>query len=254
MAMVNLNAERDTAAQVETGVYMVKKIGVKKASAVKDFVKIRNRKPFVPCDHDGTCEQAKCRCFTQGITCEKTCACPKNCTRKFKGCSCARQGRTCWDNAKCACYGKDRECDEDLCKSCGADEVLHPLNRYEPDITLGRCLNVGIQRNVPKRTILGSSEVMGFGLFAGEAIKKHEFIAEYKGEILTREESDRRGATYNCRPASYLFKLNKRKSTLTRLLRWELTLDRIRPRCRRNPCGQQDEIHQQCLQRGEQEL
>lgn len=103
----------------------------------------------------------------------------------------------------------NRECDEDLCKTCGADEVLNPANRYEPEIMARHCTNVGIQRNMPKRTLLGSSEVNGFGLFAGEDIKRHEFIAEYRGEIISAEESNRRGAVYDWRPANYLFKLNK---------------------------------------------
>ena len=170
---------------------------------------VHSREPFVPCSHEGTCEQANCRCFAQSIACEKTCSCSKTCSRRFKGCSCARYGRICWQNNRCACWRKDRECDADLCKNCGAHEILDPQKKHTPDITVGRCGNVAIQRNVPKRTILGSSEVKGFGLFAGEAVKEFEFIAEYKGEILTTEESDRRGATYHYRPTSYLFKSNK---------------------------------------------
>ena len=173
---------------------------------------IVTREPFVPCNHSGSCEQAACRCYKQGITCEKSCGCDKSCERRFRGCVCARSGKICWQNRlRCACFRNDRECDVDLCNTCGADEVLDPLNKHDPEILVGRCKNVGIQRNVPKHTILGTSEVCGFGLFAGEEIKKGEYIAEYKGEIISKGEADRRGATYDYRKASYLFTVNQSK-------------------------------------------
>jgi len=114
----------------------------------------------------------------------------------------------CFYNDKCECYILGRECDPDLCRSCGAAEVLDPLNRDNNAILQGRCGNVGLQRNVPRRTLLGKSEISGFGLYAGEAIKKHQLIGEYKGEVLAKGESNRRGAIYHYRATNYLFKLN----------------------------------------------
>lgn len=166
------------------------------------------RAPFFPCQHAGSCEDARCRCYLDEITCEKTCSCAKTCSRRYQGCTCARMGRICWHNKKCDCFRLNRECDPDLCGRCGAHEVLDPMNKHDVDIVNGRCANVGIQRNVPKHTLLGHSEVAGFGLFAGEAIHKHEYIGEYKGEVLSKEESDRRGSIYHYRSTNYLFKLN----------------------------------------------
>ena len=170
---------------------------------------LHDRQPFYPCSHEGTCEQAQCRCFTMKITCEKTCACPPDCERRYRGCQCAQKGKVCFQNMSCDCYRLNRECDADLCGTCGAAEVLDPVNRYNKEVTKGRCANVHIQRNLPKRTLLGHSEVQGFGLYMGEPVKAHDYVGEYKGEVITKNEADRRGAIYAHLATNYLFSLNK---------------------------------------------
>ncbi|KAL0255120.1 hypothetical protein SLS55_009649 [Diplodia seriata] len=102
-----------------------------------------------------------------------------------------------------------RECDPDLCASCGAAEVLDPINRYNDALFNGKCGNVNIQRNVPRRTLLGQSEVQGFGLYAGEKLSAGDFVGEYKGEVVTKEEGSRRGAVYQHLKTNYLFDLNR---------------------------------------------
>lgn len=173
---------------------------------------IEQRAPFYPCSHKGSCEDAQCRCYTERITCEKMCGCDKNCERRFRGCSCARTSRgICFERQNCDCWQLNRECDPDLCGSCGAAEVLDPMNKNDHSILHGRCGNVSLQRNVPRRTLLGHSEIAGFGLYVGEPIKRHGFIGEYKGEILATGESNRRAAVYHYRATNYLFKLNRGK-------------------------------------------
>jgi hypothetical protein len=169
------------------------------------------RKPFVPCNHAGSCTEAKCRCFREGVTCEKTCKCLQHCNRRFPGCKCAilPGKRTCSTVTSCLCVRFKRECDADLCGTCGATEVLDPVNRYDEDMLQGRCTNVGIQRGVPKKTLLGQSEVHGFGLYAGEDIHKDDIVGEYTGEVLSVEESGRRELMYEYEKNMYLFKLNK---------------------------------------------
>lgn len=103
----------------------------------------------------------------------------------------------------------NRECDPDLCDSCEAHVILNPVNRYDDAYLPRRCRNVAIQRSVPKRTLLGRSVVHGFGLYAGEPIAKDEFIGEYQGEIITRDETERRGAIYDFQKLSYIFDLNR---------------------------------------------
>jgi len=72
-----------------------------------------------------------------------------------------------------------------------------------------RCGNVGIQYNLVKHLILGQSDVSGWGIFAGEPIPKGEYIAEYRGELISEEEANRRGIQYdNIRSTSYLFTLS----------------------------------------------
>ncbi|KAH7406203.1 hypothetical protein DE146DRAFT_608522 [Phaeosphaeria sp. MPI-PUGE-AT-0046c] len=168
-------------------------------------------KPFVPCSHHGSCVEAKCRCFRENITCEKTCKCSLTCNRRFPGCKCAQvpNKRTCSTATGCLCVKFERECDADLCGTCGATEVLDPLNRYDEEVLQDRCKNVAVQRGVSKKTLLGKSEVHGFGLYAGEDIYKGEHIGEYVGEIISSSESQRRGIVYHYEKNMYLFQLNE---------------------------------------------
>lgn len=173
------------------------------------------RGPFYPCHHPGTpCETAKCSCYEARIPCEKTCGCGPGCTRKFQGCNCSRAKtkktkRVCFENEDCACYQLGRECDADLCGDCGVCEVLDPVHRHDDTILHSRCRNASIQRGVPKHTILGDSGVHGLGLYACEDIREHDYVAEYKGEIVTKDEAERRGAVYEHQKLSYLFSLNQ---------------------------------------------
>ncbi|KAH7079176.1 hypothetical protein BKA63DRAFT_409412 [Paraphoma chrysanthemicola] len=177
--------------------------------------KWEKRKPFIPCAHDGSCISVKCRCFREGITCEKTCRCPSSCNRRFPGCTCAFDAldgdRTCGTEKGCLCVKFNRECDADLCGTCGATEILDPVNRYNEEVLHERCSNVGIQRGVPKKTLLGQSEVHGFGLYAGQDILKDDIVGEYTGEIISVEESARRAVIYEYEKNMYLFQLNKKQ-------------------------------------------
>ncbi|KAF1838737.1 hypothetical protein BDW02DRAFT_336506 [Decorospora gaudefroyi] len=167
------------------------------------------RKPFFPCNHHGACEYAQCRCFREGITCEKTCKCSMLCNRRYPGCSCtAAQAKRVCGTASCLCVKFNRECDADLCGSCGATDILDPVNRYNEDIVESNCCNVAIQKGVPRKTLLGQSEVHGFGLYMGEDIKGGEFIGEYTGEAISVDEGDRRSTIYDYQKTMYLFRLN----------------------------------------------
>lgn len=168
------------------------------------------RRPFYPCNHEGSCAKAQCRCFKDEIFCEKSCGCDNTCQRRYHGCNCARNSRTggCSKNSACLCRTYNRECDPELCGSCGAAEVLDPVNRYNEDIRKSNCNNVHIQLNLPKKTFLCRSEVHGFGLQIGEHVKANEYLGEYKGEVVTKGESGRRGTIYTHLKTNYLFQLN----------------------------------------------
>jgi hypothetical protein len=112
----------------------------------------------------------------------------------------------------------NRECDGDLCGGCGANEILDPINRYKDEVSKGKCCNVVLQRGVPKKTLLGHSEVHGFGLYTGEDIAKDDFLGEYKGEIITIKEGERRAVVYDKQKTMYLFKLNKGQPLLMKVM------------------------------------
>lgn len=172
------------------------------------------RGPFYPCHHPGsTCDNAKCSCYERKLPCEKSCTCPRACPRKFQGCNCTkfpRKGQlVCAKSSDCACYQMERECDPDLCGDCGVCEVLDPVNRHEE--LVNHCRNAVLQHGVPKHTILGNSSVHGFGVYACEDIRKDDFVGEYRGEIITSGEGERRGAVYKHQKLSYLFTLNEKQ-------------------------------------------
>ncbi|KXT13618.1 hypothetical protein AC579_9765 [Pseudocercospora musae] len=171
------------------------------------------RKPFYPCHHpEMSCESAKCSCYVEHIMCEKSCSCSRTCPRKFQGCSCSSektargQKLVCFDDDRCACFQRGRECDPDLCGACGVCSVLDPVYKHRE--LPGQCRNASIQRRVAKHTMIGDSGIHGLGLYTCEDIRPHDFLGEYKGEIINKAEAERRGAVYEHQKLSYLFSLN----------------------------------------------
>ncbi|KAK3073748.1 hypothetical protein LTR53_004384 [Teratosphaeriaceae sp. CCFEE 6253] len=171
------------------------------------------RGPFQPCHHPGqSCKDAACSCSTLKVPCEKACACPPSCSRKFPGCACRHNKlKRCFDDSRCLCFELGRECDPDLCGFCGVADVLDPVHRHNAGVLRGQCHNASLQRGVPKRTALGTSLIHGLGLFAAEPIGPDDFVGEYKGEVITTEEAERRGAVYEHQKLSYLFLLNSKQ-------------------------------------------
>ena len=150
------------------------------------------------CDHDGPCtpENPDCPCARKGQFCEKFCGCSVDeCAYKFTGCACHSRGKTCNIDQKgeeCICIQLNRECDPDLCGSCGAVERADPKNAEDDELHSTGCQNCALQRGVAKRLIMGRSQFHGYGLFAAENIRKDSFIIEYAGELVSGHEGDRR--------------------------------------------------------------
>jgi len=158
-----------------------------------------NNRTYSPCHHPGQpCKEDVCSCRQVGNFCEKFCYCSIDCTHRFPGCKCKKQ---CITNA-CACYLASRECDPDLCTTCLDSSLeLNPAS--------SSCRNVVLQRRMGKKLYVAPSDIAGWGCYIGEKAAKNEFIAEYVGEMISQEESERRGKVYDKAKCSYMFNLNE---------------------------------------------
>jgi len=178
---------------------------------------------YIPCRHEGPCTKDVCNCVRLRGVCDKFCVCREFCEFQFKGCDCkdgcVRPEMNHYGEYKsptsCKCLIFLRECDPDVCtcKGCSAyynnpKEYLNCIKQSKncSDNLLQICKNMSMNYHVFKSTTLGKSILCdSLGAFALEDINENELICEYTGEILNKEETDRRTLFNEQLGLNYLF-------------------------------------------------
>ena len=156
---------------------------------------------FIPCDHEGPCNEETCSCVQNAFFCTKHCVWGERSRNFFRGCSCKGPCNT----KSCACFAAKRECDPDLCRNCGA--CTDPPQQR---VTTQRCTNDNLSMRRHAHLLVAESSIpdAGWGLFTKHALKRGDFVQEYVGEVISQEEAERRGRIYDKVNRSYLFNLS----------------------------------------------
>ncbi len=148
------------------------------------------------CNHLGSCyNNPECECNVSRSFCDKFCICSKdNCLLLFRGCTCQDKCENIIeqrDLANCPCIKEGRECDPEICENCK------------------HCDNTKAFDKIFKKTRLSQSVIIdGAGLFAAEDIKKNELIDKYIGEVIEKEEVERRSTINIPFERNYAFELD----------------------------------------------
>lgn len=161
---------------------------------------------FKPCIHDGECVKGVCSCVDNHHFCIHACCNGEDSINFFRGCSC--QGGCATD--RCNCRGLGRECDPTLCK-CGtcSDPANQPtLRQLKVKGVSGQlCQNDNILMNRRVPLLVAQSDISGWGCFTKFALKRGDFVCEYVGEVVSRDEADRRGSIADQQQLNYIFQL-----------------------------------------------
>ncbi|CAL1708459.1 unnamed protein product [Somion occarium] len=158
--------------------------------------------PVPSCDHLGPCNMTtECGCDAGRVHCEGNCRCDMTCPRRWKGCQCgsiADGGVMCTLERSCPCRMANRECEPELCVTCGFCEK--PSGKG--------CTNAPLQREHFKQLEVRVSE-FGWGVVLCEPAAKGDLVCEYIGELIYEPTFKSRALLADHRGRSYVFGLNR---------------------------------------------
>lgn len=146
---------------------------------------------FTACDHPGPCTEEVCPCVRRHKYCETRCGChhdryvSKNgkivsdeklatCGQTQSNCDCV--GGTC-STSSCSCRENGVACVPGVC-GCDATKLPSEVHMRER-----KCRNSDFIVGRHKRTLVGKSNIDGFGLFAGCDFEKGEVVGLYDGVL-----------------------------------------------------------------------
>jgi len=166
---------------------------------VDNIANAKNHTWCEPCAHDDPCSEEVCSCVQGSLFCNKNCGHAERSRNFFRGCACTTDCTA----ASCPCRKSNRECDPDLCKTCGACTDLPGYH----EVSSQKCANDNMSMRRHRRLLVGISTIpnAGWGLFTMHPLTKGDFIHEYMGELITEHEADRRGNLYDKNGCTYLF-------------------------------------------------
>ncbi|KRH93501.1 Transcriptional repressor EZH1 [Pseudoloma neurophilia] len=119
------------------------------------------------------------------------------------GCPCALNLRECTPLCECRAIQKINPEDFEENEHPNQNELTNKLRYMRVP-----CKNQAMAHLKEKETYAAASNIDGYGLFATYPIKKSEFVISYAGELITNDETERRGFFYEKRKLSYLFDLS----------------------------------------------
>eukprot|EP00871_Galdieria_phlegrea_P005800 jgi/Galph1/707/GphlegSOOS_G5490.1 len=158
----------------------------------------------LPCSHEGQCNLENCSCMQNKLPCEKYCPCylleKGRCSNCSDYCNC-KFGQC--SDGHCPCFPQNRECDPDR---CGCFSKVRSAYGSSGDRN-NECKNIGLLTRAHKRLFISHSDYhkSGWGLFTRDNIEKDAFVCEYKGELITLEESERRAQIYELTGMIFFF-------------------------------------------------
>lgn len=183
---------------------------------------------YTPCYHNGPCNADNCSCVKLEMYCEPTCGCrcgqftqneetrtvvwtppsqkssrkptPRRCKNRHYGCNCEKGN---CNSPKCPCWDQNRACNPDL---CGCDVTVLPQHT---STRRRRCRNVPTSIGAHKKTMIGKSDVHGFGLFAGERFETGDLVGVYSGQIIDTRLADMIGRLYDATDRTYIFNVTE---------------------------------------------